>query len=513
MRPELPPLLADWSLRQDVLAALGAANADNNAGAGDIHQALSVALFVTAMACGVVSVALVWRRRARLGAHDGRVVLAVTAALLTLGLLSPPRWSSDAFLFAYYGKIVAVHGANPYALPGRAFARSCALPALPHRAATPGRPCADDSHCPPPSRCLVDPFVPYQSWLEVRAAYGPLALGTFAALYIEALPPEANVWLLRLMAALAFFALVALITRRYGVLAGAAIGWLPLGAVVSANGGHLEVYVGLLLAALIGAVCDPAPNVPPARTDEKAWWLAVLVVGLCAGAIAALKLHLGLLALPALVVVARRAGVGKAVSAALTAAVVVAIGYGFAWTSPHPFGGLADVADVSIRTPLDLVRRGAHALGQSGDLGLARPVFAAFWLVIVAVVLARLWRALDDDGRDDHHATLIATLQVWLATTLLASGIFHPWYALPGLVLLAMALRRDTATAVLGPTQRATLWLAVSAPVVVNGAWLALGPASFATPAVLVPTLLLFVPVLAIGLKATLLASQKRRKG
>lgn len=466
MHPELPPLLADWSLRASTLTWL------HTLGLDAVRPLLIGVFFVLSVALPTAAAWIAWR--SDVPATAGRWVLLSAAAIALLHLASPPRWSSDAFLFAYYGKIQSVHHANPYALPGRAFARTCALPKFPHRAATPGRPCRADSHCPAPSRCLIDPFVPYQSWLEVRAAYGPAALGLFRALYVEIAPPEANVLLLRSVMALFFLLLVALTLQFRGVRAAAVLAWLPLGAEVSANGGHLEVLIGLALIGLLTAHRSRG---------------SMVLLGLSAGLLAALKIHLGILAVPPLILLWRQRGPVQAMAATGIAAACLVLGYGLLWVSPHPFGGLSDVGDTSIRTLLDLWRRLMHSFGGKGDLQVARGVLLALWAVVTG---SALWRQARSEVSVDGSAA--AMLEIWLATTLFASGIYHPWYALPGLVIWLFSQSSDMPTI---PVSRGVLWLATASSVVVNGMWLWRGPAAFAVPWVVLPTALLVGPALA----------------
>ncbi|MCB9738183.1 MAG: hypothetical protein H6747_02870 [Deltaproteobacteria bacterium] len=489
MQPELPPLLEGWGARAAAQGALA------DAGLQDLAGPLAGAAFLLATVLPTVA-ALRVARGATTGAPHAaaaaRWVLGAAALAALLQLAAPPRWSSDAFLYAYYGKIQAVHGENPYRLPGKAFARTCALPELPHRPATPGRPCRDDAHCPPPSRCLVDPFVPYQAWLEVRAAYGPVALGIFRSLYVEALPPEANVFLLRLLAALAWLGATAWALRRGGLAAGVLVGWLPVGVVAAGNGGHLEPLACLAMLAAWWPIGRRIAATP-----------AALAIGVAAGLLAGLKLPLLVLAAPAGVWLLRRHGRGPTALAAALAVALPALGYALLWTDPHPFGGLADVGDTSIRTPLDLLRRAAQATGGSGDLEVARPALLVLGVVIGLAALRGLWRALqpgddnagdDDAGDGDLAVVAAATTTAALAWMAFGSGIFHPWYALPALVAAAFALSAPSARGAV----RATLWLAASAPLWVNGAWLALGPTAFAAPWVALPTILLFAPALAL---------------
>lgn len=484
MQPELPPLLEGWGARTAAQIAL------TEAGLQGVAGTLAGAAFLLAVALPTFAALRVGRGAGRGGPHTAKVarwVLGAAALAALLQLAAPPRWSSDAFLYAYYGKIQAVHGENPYRLPSKAFARTCALPELPHRPATPGRPCRVDAHCPPPSRCLVDPFVPYQAWLDVRAAYGPVALGIFRVLYVEALPPEANVLLLRLLAALAWLGATAWVLRRGGLATGVVVGWLPVGVVAAGNGGHLEPLACLAMLAVWWPIGRRIAATP-----------AALAIGVATGLLAGLKLPLLVLAVPAGVWLLRRHGRGPAALAAALAVALPALGYALLWTDPHPFGGLADVGDTSIRTPLDLLRRAAQAAGGSGDLAVARPALLVLGVLIGLAALRGLWRALrsgsDAAGEGDLALVAATTTTAALAWMAFGSGIFHPWYALPALVAAAFARGAPLGRGAV----RATLWLAASAPLWVNGAWLALGPTAFAAPWVALPTVLLFAPALAL---------------
>lgn len=484
MTPEMPPLLADWPLRADIQGWIA------DGGWGAEAQVAAALLLLTATLLGGAGALLAWRRLdavqadaagAQLeGALSGRVasmrVLAVSALLTLTALVTPPLYSSDASLYAYYGKIQAVHGENPYRLPGRAFARTCALPDAPHRVATPGRPCRADAHCPPPSRCLVDPFVPTQAWLEVRAAYGPLALWLFRVAYVEALPPAANAWILRALAGLALLAAVLALGRRRGPGAAALLGFSPLAWQSAGNGGHLEAAVCLLLIALL-------PRTETTPSSGLGWRAGAL-----AGLLGLLKLPLAVLTLPMAWAAWRGADPGLGTSrwrpllaTALPAVALLGLGYAAYWCAPHPFHGLLEVGGTTIRTPLDLIRRLQLLAGGDAELAVARALFALAAAALALRLLIRRPAAIVDNA-----------LGVWLLLVALGSGIFHPWYALPGLLLCAMAAGPTR----LGGKANAALWLGLASPAVVPMAFLLLGSGAFAWPGVLWPTALLWLPVL-----------------
>ncbi|MFN8522293.1 MAG: hypothetical protein U0821_04215 [Chloroflexota bacterium] len=81
---------------------------------GAAHVASSVAFLAVIIAL-FVAYALALRATRRIGMrHAARPILAFTAAYQLLAVVSPTMLSTDVYSYLMYGRILAVHGANPY---------------------------------------------------------------------------------------------------------------------------------------------------------------------------------------------------------------------------------------------------------------------------------------------------------------------------------------------------------------------------------------------------------------
>ncbi len=136
-------------------------------------------------------------------------------------LLTPGMLSHDAFVYAGYGRVLAVHGANPYFVPLTNFPR--------------------------------DPLIPFDDWSNAPAAYGPLWLliCTLCSLFAGSDPLHYLLIYraLGLAAHLLNALLVMMILRkmecssRTVALGTLLYAWNPLALLESSQGGHNDTFM------------------------------------------------------------------------------------------------------------------------------------------------------------------------------------------------------------------------------------------------------------------------------
>ncbi|MEU4472965.1 polyprenol phosphomannose-dependent alpha 1,6 mannosyltransferase MptB [Micromonospora sp. NPDC023888] len=332
-------------------------------------------------------------------------------ALTTVGLwllpllVAPPLASRDVYAYACQGASYAA-GINPY---------EQGVSALP---------------CP-----WLDTisFI----WRDTPAPYGPLFVVLSGAVVKATGSLTGAIVVFRLIA-VAGVALTAVslpvLARRVGVPAGRAI-WLALGcplvAVHLVSGAHNDaLMVGLLVAGL--AVVASRPGRPgPLLAGGALLGLAaaIKVTALVVVPFAALAAIVGGYSIRALI---RHGGwvVGGAV--AVVAGVTVAAGLDFGWV-----GGLARGGDVIAWTsPSTAVGQTVGYLAALFGAHLdALPVTRGIGMAVLALVLLWLWwRARTREPL--WHAA------VALAATVALAPLFHPWYWIWPLAVLAATARR-----------------------------------------------------------------------
>jgi hypothetical protein len=242
--------------------------------------------------------------------------------------------SSDAWTYWMYGRIAAVHDANPY----------------------------ED----PPSAFPDDPAYEWagERWRDSTSVYAPgFTLASEPIALAAGESHDAAAWLYKGLAALAACAAVLLAARLAArpALAAAFVGWNPLLAVHLAGGGHNDAWVGALLLAALA-------------TGGVAWSLGAAVKWI----------PLVLLPLQALAT-RRRAGLGAFVVTTAAVATLATVRYGSAWLDA--FGPLADNARETTSFALP------HRLSQLGvPEGAALALFAALFAVVYVVLAREAWR-------------------------------------------------------------------------------------------------------------------------
>ncbi len=308
---------------------------------GDRTWAWLFLVFLSAaFAAYVVGVVLMRASRPRLSA-----VAAIACALQLAPLAAPLLLSTDAWTYWDYGRLAAVHGANPYRAQPEAFP--------------------------------ADPAFRFvgAAWRDSTSVYGPaFTLASEPLARAAGSSPDAAAWIYKTLAAAAVLAAAALAARlsRRPALALAFVGWNPVLAVHFAGGGHNDAWVVLLVLAALAAAASGRRQLA-----GVSWALAVLVK------------WIPLILLPLRALEARATGrrvghVGFALAVIAVAGLAFAR-YGTGWL--NTFGPLARNANHETRWALP------HRLQQLGvPHPLAIGVFGTGFVLAYAWLVREAWR-------------------------------------------------------------------------------------------------------------------------
>jgi hypothetical protein len=368
------------------------------------------------IAAGVVAVAfavagfLVLLRETWRGTVSLRtvVVLAVAANVVVVALV-PLLFSRDVYSYAFYGRIEAVYGGNPYV-------------------DTPVEFPGDDLWA------LVGP-----KWVDTPAVYGPafttVSSGIARAFDDPARQVAAYRWLAGL-ASLATLTVIALtvtgLRPRRAAFAVAAFGLNPVVLFHAVASGHNDLLVALAVAAGFLLLM---------RTRTHAA-VALLAVGALVKAAAVLPLVL------VIVWCVARAPAGGRRRAALTHA-AVAIGIGLALSVPYlqtedPTLGMLELAGhEGWLAPSVLVRKifGWLSFGTLGWLG--RVAVA----VVLLVAFLALVREVARRAAEEEPSESVGAAMGWSLVALMLLGpVLIPWYVVWALPLVWLLPRPPRAT-------------------------------------------------------------------
>jgi len=312
-----------------------------------------------------------------------RVGIAAIVALHLIFVIAPPLLSSDIFNYVGYARLDAIHGLNPYVHP---------LSAAP-----------------------TDPSYIYVGWPLNTTAYGPLF--TIASLPLGWVSFTAGIWLLKLSAALASLACVALVwmcaTRlgRPAMPATLFFGLNPVLLAYAVGGAHNDLF---MLAAALGGIYMllagresgmGALVVAVAVKSSAVVWLPFALLG----SRRPWKAILWGVGVAAVVVVATVLAFGTHVSSLLHV-----LQHDARLETPNDIPGVInDVLGLGITT---------HTLGRIGMLVL---------LPTIALLLVRTYR-----GGDWLENAGWATCAVIVTTTW-----FLPWYLIWFMPIAALAVR------------------------------------------------------------------------
>jgi hypothetical protein len=363
-----------------------------------LHGSAAAAMAAVAMAVAAGGFLFLLREawRGRVSARTV-LILAVVAhiAVLTLPLLV----SRDVYSYAAYGRIAALHHANPYVQ-------------------TPADFPAD------PVARFVGP-----KWASTPAVYGPF-FTTIAAGFARAfrsLPALIAAFrVLALLASLGTLAAIALLARRLAperaAFAIAIFGLNPVVLFQSVASGHNDLLVALSVAGALALVV----------TGREGLAVAALALGTLVKVTAAFPLLLLLVW-----IVARRPAGRRARAAVIHVGIAAAIGLAFAvpyLQTQDPTLGMAELAGhEGWLAPSRLFRRILDAV--SGDaLGWVSRLAFAILLILATVVIARQL------ARRRPGPAELGAAWGWALLSLMVLGpVLLPWYvtwALPLAVLL-----------------------------------------------------------------------------
>jgi hypothetical protein len=305
-----------------------------------------------------------------------RLVLALALAIQLAPLAAPLLISSDAWTYWDYGRIAAVHGANPYVQN------------------------PDDFQADPAFRWAGT------GWWDTSSVYGPaFTLASEPLALADGGSAPAAAWTYKALAAACMAAIVLLVARlTTSPSAVAFAGWNPLLALHMAGGGHNDAWMAALVVAALAAAASGRRQLA-----GVAWALAILVKWVPV-------LFLGLRAAEARGSRREVAHLGFAA----TAAVVLGLAtwrYGLHWLDafgplarnanresrfaiPHRLGGhtaaivFAALFGLAYLWLLREAHRGRVRLGLCAGLLLVATPWLVPWYVVWAVPLA----ALEEDA-------------------------------------------------------------------------------------------------------------------
>ena len=353
------------------------------------------------------------------------LALFVTALFGLTLLLLPTLPSDDIFSYILYGRISAVHGANPLIST--------------------------------PADFKNDPFLTLVFWRDVRSVYGPawLLLSAALALVAQWLGGSLALYvaLFKLLGVAAHLANAWLIWRILGRIAperqlqGTLLyAWNPLCLLEFCASGHNDaVMLTLLLLAVYCLTRDSGELGETGGT--RRWELAALV---CFGLSISIK-YVPIVLLPfylALVawrlrgagIAWRRAGVALAWRAGVVALVFAVLAAPF-WAGPATVGALllSPPAQQLGNSPAEAISWPLRALAQVAGFSpdAARNIVDTGLKAIGLVIFAALWLWEFRRAR-----TLDGMLAAWgwtlLWYVLIASGWFWPWYVTWAVAIVAL---------------------------------------------------------------------------
>jgi hypothetical protein len=338
-----------------------------------------------AFAAYVVGLGLLARRSARV-----LPVAALALAIQLAPLAAPLLLSTDAWTYWGYGRIAAVHDANPYEEE--------------------------------PSQFPDDPSFPFigTEWHDTTSVYGPaFTLASEPIAEAAGASEDAAAWIYKTLAALAVCAAAALAARLAvrKSFAWAFVGWNPLLALHFAGGGHNDAWIAALVLAALTLVA-----VGRTRLSGAVWVLAIAVkwVPLVLLPLHALAEHSS----------RRRLGYLGIAAAALVIGGFATWRYGLAWVGA--LGPLAGNAGEG--TSFALPRR-LESIGLPYELAVS--VLVAAFAVAYLLLAREAWR-----GR--------ARLALTACLLLLATPYLVAWYVVWAVPLAAAEDDRLAQLIVLG---------------------------------------------------------------
>ena len=327
-----------------------------------------------------------WLARGLGGRRPALILLGVVpislVAVLAVGF---PLLSNDVFKYVMTGRILAVHGENPFLRV--------------------------------PADFPNDPFLSLVHWQDIGNAHGPIWRGFESASALAGGDQCADAILaMKVWPTLAYAATGALVytvlraARPEFALVGTLLYlWNPLVLLETVQNGHNDVVAALPTVGAIWLAC------------RGRWRLAFPVL-----ALGALVKPLAPLAGPILLVAALRAGPDARREAALgiAAALVVTLAFWAPfWAGPETLSGLErGYKFTASAAELLLMALGRSGMSDDDAIGLARNAASGLFALLYLGVLAALWL-----GRLTPPAAALVAFLVYL---LVGAQWFNPWYLL-----------------------------------------------------------------------------------
>jgi alpha-1,6-mannosyltransferase len=356
---------------------------------------LAAIALVAAAAAFVYALREAWAGRLRL-----RRIVWVAILLHAIAVIIPLFLSRDVYSYAIYGRMVSVHGVNPYV--------------------------------DIPASFIDDPVYPLVSvdWIDSPSVYGPAFVAISAAITGVVSSPPAMVLAFKLLAAVAslgtMFLAVAGARRvrpERAAFAAVLVGWNPVIVFHGVAGGHNDALVGLALAAGVFLILS----------GRELWATAVLVLGTLVKISGGVPLAIAVLAAvfrhprgQRLKALATHAGIG--------AAVALPFILPFEQTEDPSLGTLELTSRQGWLAPsrfvLVVLRGTANFLGGdiAGDVASV-VVRVAFPLIFLGVLVALVRHLAADPDRIDPPL-VVATMGWATLVALMISPLLYPWYAM-----------------------------------------------------------------------------------
>jgi hypothetical protein len=361
----------------------------------DAVGVLAAVALVAAAASFVYALREAWAGRLTL-----RRIFWVAVILHAVAVIIPLFLSRDVYSYAIYGRMVSVHGVNPYV--------------------------------DIPASFIDDPVYPLVSvdWIDSPSVYGPAFVAISAAVTGIFSSPPALVLAFKALAAVASLGTMVLavagarrVRPERAAFAAVLVGWNPVIVFHGVAGGHNDALVGLALAAGVLLILS----------GRELWATAALVLGTL------VKISGGVpLAIAVLAAVFRRPK-GQRLRA-----LAAHVGVGLAVALPFivPFEQAEDPSLGTLeltsrqgwlapsRFVLVVLRGTANFLG--GDLAgdIVSVVVRAAFPLLFLVVLVMLVRHLAIDPARIEPPLVVAAMGWATLVALMISPLLYPWYAM-----------------------------------------------------------------------------------
>jgi hypothetical protein len=354
-------------------------------------------------AVGLVAAAaaFVWALREAWAARLSlRRIFAVAVLLHALAVIIPLFLSRDVYSYAIYGRMVSVHGVNPYV--------------------------------DIPASFINDPVYPLVSvdWIDSPSVYGPAFVVVSAGITGVVGSPPGMVLAFKVLSAVASLGTMALavagarrVVPERAAFAAVLVGWNPVIVFHGVAGGHNDALVGLALAGGVLLIL----------ARRELWGTAVLALGTLVKISGGVPLAVAVLAAvfrkprgQRLRAFAAHAGVGVAVALPFILP--------FEQTEDPSLGALELTSRQGWLAPsrfvLVVLRGIANTFGGqvAGDV-IEVLVRIAFPLIFF-VVLVRLVRHLAADPSRIEPPLVVAAMGWATLIALMISPLLYPWYAM-----------------------------------------------------------------------------------